>query len=78
MSDQPNMPKVIPSVWIGLVAASLAVAASFGLELSPAQQTAIIGFASALAAAIPAIDVWLRRARLAYLTDLERSSKENG
>jgi hypothetical protein len=70
--DEPNMPRVIPGIWIGLLASGLGVAAAFGLDLSPAQQTAIIGFASALGAVFSTVDGRLRRARLEYF-----ASKEN-
>lgn len=61
------MPAVIPGVWIGLVTATLGLAASFGVDVTAAQQTAIIGFFAALGAVIPIVDAWLRRARLTYL-----------
>lgn len=69
----PNMPKVIPSVWISLVVALLGTATAFGAPISEAQSAALIALAGALAAVIPTLDVILRRGRLAYLAQKEQA-----
>ena len=69
---QPNMPKVIPSVWISLVVAVLGTATAIGVPISDAQSAALIGLVGALSAVIPALDVWLRRGRLKYLADTQK------
>jgi hypothetical protein len=70
--ETPNMPKVIPSVWISLVIAVLGTATAFGVPISDAQSAALIGLVGALSAVIPALDVWLRRGRLKYLADTQK------
>jgi predicted MFS family arabinose efflux permease len=72
MQQAPNMPKVIPSVWISLVVAAIGTATAFGAPISDAQSAALVGLVGALSAVIPALDVWLRRGRLKYLADTQK------
>lgn len=71
-TETPNMPKVIPTVWIALVVAVLGTATAFGAPISDAQSAALIGLVGAFSAVIPALDVWLRRGRLAYLAEAQK------
>lgn len=73
MPETPNMPKIIPSVWLSLVVAILGTATAFGVPISDAQSAALIGLVGALSAVIPVLDVWLRRGRLSYLATVENS-----
>lgn len=71
LPEQPNMPKVPPSIWIALATATIGVSAAFGLPLSSEQSNALIALVGVLSIAIPGFDTWLRRARLAYLSNRE-------
>lgn len=68
-TDTPNMPDITPGPIVGLVAAVIAVAAAFGLEITEEQSIAVIGLGAAVAVAFPGFEAWLRRGRLKYLGD---------
>lgn len=58
-----NMPDVTKAQIIALVQAVLALVIAFGVDLTEAQQTAIIGLAGAVAIVLPIADAIIRNGR---------------
>lgn len=65
-SQDPAMPQIPPSIWVALAQAIVGLFVAFGLDIPQAATDAIVDLVTALAVAIPTLDVVLRAFRSRY------------